>query len=344
MSADATTRTRPRARRLTRCGASATVAAVLLAGGCANQTRTVPLDLSTAGSASTPAPLGPVTPGKSSNGRTVLVTVDGDVQRSYRMHIPLTAPSGPRPLVIVLHTGGSRPQTVQYTVGMDNVADRLGLYVVYPEAVGGHWNDGRLDNIKSSGGVNDVDFLVSVLKDMRAREPIDLRRVFVVGHGDGGIMAACFAAAKPKLVTGIGLISSQLGDDTTCSPPKKPVSVLLVHGTADPIFPSEGSFDDGLRSFPATVDYFRALDRLSGSATTKKLADRDPQDGTRVSRAVWGDPKRLEVAVYTVRGGGHPWPGGETSSRTLARLGRTSRDLDTSAVIGHFALDVRARP
>jgi polyhydroxybutyrate depolymerase len=324
-----------------------TAAAVttLLVAGCGQPaTRTVPLNVSVPTSSNTADPtpsLGPVTPGKSSNGTTQLIAVDGNVQRKYRVHVPITAPAGPRPLVVVLHSGGSQPQTVQYNIGLDTVADRLGLYVAYPEAVGGRWNDHRKKSVKSSGGVNDVHFIAAVIRDMRLRQPIDLKRVFVIGHGDGGIMAACFAAARPAAVAGIGLISAQLADGTGCTPPKKRISVVIVHGTADPLFPSAGSVKDGVRSLPATVNYFRSLDRLSGRGVHRQLPDRDPHDGTRVSKTVWGDPKHYMVESYTVTNGGHPWPGAESSPRSLVRYGRTSRDLDTSALVGHFALDVR---
>lgn len=334
--------------RLPRIAAAVTASAItaVLLGGCATEPASVPITLP-AGSSDSAGPTpaaGPVTPGKSTNSTSYLISVDKNVQRDYRLHVPITAPDGPRPLVIALHSGGSRPETIQYNVGLDSVADRLGLVVAYPEAVGGHWNDGRKDNVKSSGGVNDVHFIEAVIRDVRKRQAVDLKRVFVVGHGDGGVMATCFARARPRAVAGIGLISSQLPDSSGCKPPNRPISVLLVHGTADPLFPVEGSDVDGLRSVPATLRYFRTLDRLKGSGTSKLLANRDRQDGTRVTKTTWGEPEKRLVAYYSVKHGGYPWPGGETSSRSLARLGRTSRDLDASAVIGHFALDVRPSP
>jgi polyhydroxybutyrate depolymerase len=327
------------------------MAAILIAlflAACGDQAQTVPIHVgdpapTTTGTSSTsPTTPAPVVPGKSSNGRTLLIPVGDELQRMYRVHIPLTAPEGPRPLVVVLHGGGSRPQTVQYSVGLDNVADRLGLYIAYPEAVGGYWNDGQAENVRKSGGVDDVAFIMAVIQDMRARQPIDLKRVFVVGHGEGGIMAACFAAAKPNAVAGIGLVSSQLIYDSRCLPRKKPISVLMVHGTKDPVFPWKGSLDKNLRTVKSTADYFLSINRLSGTGSKSAMADRDPHDGTRVAKTVWGEPKRYMLALYVVTNGGHPWPGSDTSSRNLATSGRTSRDLDTSAIIGHFALDVRA--
>jgi polyhydroxybutyrate depolymerase len=192
-----------------------------------------------------------------------------------------------------------------------------------------------------SGGVDDVAYIMAIIRDMRARQPIDLSRVFIVGHGDGGVMAACFAAARRNAIAGIALVSSQLADGTGCSAPKKPISVLIIHGREDPVFPWNGSTDVGLRSVKATNDYFLSLNKLPQKGVKKAMTDRDPKDGTKVAKTLWGDPKRYMVALYTIDKGGYPWPGGETSSRSLVRLGRTSRDLDTSAIIGHFALDVR---
>lgn len=67
-------------------------------------------------------------------------------ERTYRVHLP---PSLKRvdkpPLLIVPHGGGgSGKQMERMTLGKFNtLADREGFIVVYPDALGRHWKDGR---------------------------------------------------------------------------------------------------------------------------------------------------------------------------------------------------------
>jgi polyhydroxybutyrate depolymerase len=315
----------------------------LALAGCGPSGGAIPVSVPLTTTTNATPTLGPVTPGRSNGGHTQLVSVGGE-QRSYRIHTPLTAPPGPRPLVIALHGGASSPQTMEYSIGLDNVADRLGLIVVYPEAVGGFWNNGRERSVKASGGLDDVAFLAAVLKDVRKRQQVDTARIFMVGQGDGGIMAMDFAGRRKGVLAGVAVVSAQLVNSYDFHPPTQPISVVIIHGTSDPAFPAGGTSDASaglLRSVRATTDYFLNLNGLSGAGKTTAMPDRDPSDGTSVRRTVWEKAGADSVALYTVKNGGYPWPGGVVSSRSLATKGRTSRDLDASSVVGHFALEVR---
>ncbi|MCL4219560.1 MAG: hypothetical protein KJ052_21475, partial [Candidatus Hydrogenedentes bacterium] len=66
------------------------------------------------------------------------------------------------------------------------------------------------------------------------------------------------------------------------------------------------------------------------------LPDIDPADGTSIKRYTYtGGLNGTEVVFYKVEGGGHTWPGGE---QYLAEwiIGKTSHDMDASAVIWDF--------
>jgi len=49
----------------------------------------------------------------------------------------------PMPVVFVLHGGGGTARQIERTTKFDDLAEREGFVVVYPESVGGNWNDGR---------------------------------------------------------------------------------------------------------------------------------------------------------------------------------------------------------
>ena len=59
-----------------------------------------------------------------------------------------------------------------------------------------------------------------------------------------------------------------------------------------------------------------------------------PADGTRVVRQAYKGP-RAAVALYTVRGGGHTWPGGRQYLPKFM-VGHTSQDINATRVIWDF--------
>ncbi len=150
---------------------------------------------------------------------------DGAV-RDYRVHVPPAARSG-RPLPLVLNLHGA---TQNATGG----GDRLGHGPVSPTATGtwsptptapgspGSWPPTRWPSRTSTGGtpgmccglpvsrhVDDVGFLLHVICRHRGgATPVDLRRVYMTGISNGGMMAYALASKASEAhrggVLGVG--------------------------------------------------------------------------------------------------------------------------------------------
>ena len=91
-----------------------------------------------------------------------------------------------------------------------------------------------------------------------------------------------------------------------------------------------------------TLAVYLGLDGLAGKKPTvdETVPDRDPLDGTRVRHMQWGPGKDGKiVTLYTVVGGGSPFPGGLPDTRDFAKVGRVTRDLSGASVIVRFALE-----
>jgi polyhydroxybutyrate depolymerase len=285
----------------------------------------------------------PATPGRSTNSNSVLI-LSGGYERTYRVHVPLTAPQGPRPLIIALHSGGGTPSGMEYGIGLDSAADRAGIYVVYPEGIGGFWNNGRPSSVVHSGGVNDYQFVLDTLADAERRNDIDPNRVFIAGQGDGAALALQIAARYPDVFAGVVAVSGQFILAPSVPMPTVPISVVFIHGTEDPYYPVAGVPDPKqgpIDSLAHTVNTYVALDH-AGAPQTKQLPDRAPLDATTITETTWTPgPQGYTVTLYTVQGGGSPWPGGSVNTRDLVQNGRTSQSLDASGVVEHFALDTK---
>src|SRR5258708_7950502 len=72
-------------------------------------------------------------------------TIDvAGTKRTYLLHVPADFPTDrPAPLVFVFHGGGSTAAGTERLTRFSRLADRERIIVVFPEALGMHWNDGR---------------------------------------------------------------------------------------------------------------------------------------------------------------------------------------------------------
>ena len=90
--------------------------------------------------------------------------------------------------------------------------------------------------------------------------------------------------------------------------PRRPVPMIVFHGTADPIVPYGGGTPTRFAPpMPSVAEWVREQARLNGcKATPEELPARGVVTGVR-----YPDPaRRADVVLYTIDGGGHTWPGG----------------------------------
>jgi len=77
--------------------------------------------------------------------------------------------------------------------------------------------------------------------------------------------------------------------------------------------------------------------RLAPTRRQRRDPDLDPSDGTRVSvEAHTRCRAGTEVALYTLTGGGHTWPGEDFQWLRFRRPGNISRDFDANQTILDF--------
>jgi polyhydroxybutyrate depolymerase len=115
----------------------------------------------------------------------------------------------------------------------------------------------------------------------------------------------------------------------------------MIHGDADPIVPYDGGevklgAHGVVWSVDRTVRFLAEADGCARQPVEETLPDRDPSDGTRVRRAIYGGGKRSsDVVLYTIEGGGHTWPGAMQYAPERF-VGRTSHDIDGTEIIWAF--------
>jgi polyhydroxybutyrate depolymerase len=260
--------------------------------------------------------------------------------RTYQLHVPAGASGKTLPLVVALNgRGGTGAEFSKYS-RFDAVADREGFIIVYPDGYQKSWADGRGGTPADQANVNDVAFISSLIDRVEKQFKIDPARVYATGMSNGAHMSQRLACELSNRIVAVGVVAATMGQNLEMScKPGKPVSVLLIHGTTDPLSPYAGGTESAGRgvviSAEAAVTKWVGLNACGLQPTIAALPD-TTNDGTRVNRWVYGGcSSGSEVVFYQIEDGGHTWPNAP-QYLPESLVGKTSRDLDASAVIWSF--------
>ncbi|WP_080500761.1 alpha/beta hydrolase family esterase [Burkholderia pseudomallei] len=268
------------------------------------------------------APLGPST--TAGTGSTLeRISVDGN-EISYVFHA-FSGLKGKAPTVIVLHGQNGNGEQMERVTGMSQLADTSKFIVAYPDQT----------------NVTSVKALISTLIASHNADPA---RIYVTGISHGGINTQQVGCQLSSQIAGIASISAGLPVplEEHCDL-VRPFPVILIHGTQDPIVPYNGGVPHTpnaqghnyrLLSEPNTFDFWRDHNGCTGQAAVTKVSG---TDGTVTRTTVSGCVNDAKVALYTVTGGGHTWPGGSTEQQRYASiLGPLNTKFDASQAIWNF--------
>jgi polyhydroxybutyrate depolymerase len=223
---------------------------------------------------SSPTPVGSVPSGSSSSGG---VTADAGAEaqapvddaaidkalegRPYKSFTPTEYDaSKPAPLVILLHGyTGSGAVTNAY-LKLSEVTSKRGIFLAYSDGTTDSqgkkfWN--ATDSCCNFFGsaVDDVAYLGAVISDMQRKFAIDPKRVFIMGHSNGGFMAHRLACDLAPRIAGIASLAGGVYLDAAKCAAAAPVSVLQIHGTADgTVNYSGGVFTTGVPAYPGAKE------------------------------------------------------------------------------------------
>jgi polyhydroxybutyrate depolymerase len=219
--------------------------------------------------------------------------------------------STPTPLLIVLHGYGSSGRQHAEYFGLLADAEEHGYLLAYPDgtfdrAGNRFWNatDGCCNFYGST--VDDVAYLGAVIDDVAAHYAVDPKRVYVVGHSNGGFMAHRLACEiGGRLAAIVSLAGATWLNPATCGA-ANPVNILEVHGDADETIPYTGR--PNYPSAPQTVAIWAQKNRCAGAIASlgpnKDLDTQLPGPETRIESYA-GCPPDGAAGLWTIQGGRH---------------------------------------
>jgi polyhydroxybutyrate depolymerase len=266
--------------------------------------------------------------------------VSSGQKREYLLHVSSSYDRAkPTPLVISLHGAGSWPATQREASQWNRAADEQGFIVVYPA---GTTLDGSGTGVlpfrvwlTEPGPTVTADsrFISDLIDSLSATYNIDPARIYANGLSNGGDMAFALSCTLSHRIAAIGMVAAAHALTWSWCTDPHPVPLIAFHGTADPLVPYNGAETSWLNprpfpNIPGFVAHWGRRNRCVGRPTESEVAP----DVSR--REYTGCAADASVVLYTIRGGGHQWPGGKPFPIWIA--GPTSRRIDATSLMWAF--------
>lgn len=272
------------------------------------------------------------------------------LSRRYKIHFPKGhSRETKRPVVIYIHGGGGDMRAA-YMDGIDKFSDKYGFILAVPEGTGdvrlGHmrakWNGGKWAGGECCGSADDVGFIVRMIDAIKENFGVDEKRIYATGISNGGLMVNRLACELSDRIVAIAAVAPA-GVMADCRP-VRPMSVMDIHGTADPANPPDGSKPRGIFQEGSGSGFAMPYKRMTPDevvAKWKKIngCSEEYEEGYSRGGAHCVTYNQCaagaEVALCMVEGMGHAYPSG-SQYLSASMVGRVSYDISFNQIWEFF--------
>jgi polyhydroxybutyrate depolymerase len=275
-------------------------------------------------------------------------TTSGGAPRWYVRHAPASYDgTKPTPLVVDLHgyLEGAELHEINSRLGV--FGDAHGFVTITPQGSGDvvpGWDVER--------DAADVRFVGDLLDEAGRTLCIDDRRIFVTGLSNGAFLASTLACVYADRIAAVAPVAA-LRDPPGCKP-ARPVPIVTFAGTGDEFVAFTGGLGPRAQAASANDGTGRMLGETSGgklvarSASMPKITaawakrnrcaakPKETSVASDVTLVRYRCPKRADVELYRIDGGGHTWPGSEFSRQIESFLGPTTFSINANEVMWAF--------
>lgn len=258
--------------------------------------------------------------------------------RTYQLFVP-PGSSGARPLVIALHGGGGNGAQLAKSAGLIDTATKEGFILALPEGSSRFgkletWNAGGCCAYAMREKIDDIGFIRSMIDELERTQPVDPKRVYVVGMSNGGMMAERVAIELgDRIAAAAVFVGALFGNEPR---PVAAVPMLIVNAEKDEQVPVAGGTSttgivrrsQGMPYKPSryAATFWATANRCATSPTKTETVD--------YVRERWtGCASGADVDFYIMKGAEHGWPG-----RGSGRPGvtRNTGKIDGTALMWDF--------
>jgi polyhydroxybutyrate depolymerase len=279
----------------------------------------------------------------------------GTYNRTFEYYIPNSYTGSEEvPLLFSFHGLGSTGDAQRDLTKFDELAEQEGFIAVFPDATeldpddypeaelppltGAEiqWNLGG-ESLQYYAGIDDVGFVSDMVAWFGDNYNVDESQIYSTGMSDGALFSYLLAFNLTGTFAAIAPVCGPMpwGFEVLLEP--NPTTVILTHGTDDPILAYDGYGGSGgnvTYSVNETIDFWLDVDEIpSETEPVETVWGPTSSDSTIVTRYVYsGGTAGTEVILFKIDGGGHTWPSGIDYAPEFA-IGKVTTHIDGSALI-----------
>lgn len=190
--------------------------------------------------------------------------------RPFTVHVPASNPgNAPAPLLILLHGYGASGAVQEGYLNLTPATDAHHMLYAYADGTTNainkrYWNatDACCDPVNA---VDDSAYVTAIIADVKSHHRVDPRRVFIVGHSNGGFMAYRMACDHADEIAAIVSLEAATWSDPGKCAPSQGVATLEIHGTTDTTIKYDGG-TTGIATYPSATTTVLTWARYNGCA------------------------------------------------------------------------------
>ncbi|NRQ41755.1 alpha/beta hydrolase [Rheinheimera sp. YQF-2] len=242
--------------------------------------------------------------------QTQLIQLGG---RKYWLALPDNyQPANSYKLLLAFHHSGGRGKEMQSLSQFDKISNDY--IVAYPESEQVEWNEGCECNIAHRLGADDLGFTSNMIAEIQQRHNVTPGEVYAAGYSQGGLFVQNLACNLPHAFKAVAVVAAPMSIQLASScAPTQPVSMMMVHGTADPVLPYNGMVHSnfGLISSPDAIALLAEKNSSLPYVLQKSLH-------ANVNLSSYHNGKQ-KFQLFSIKDGGHNWQfdGFDTSRKIL---------------------------
>lgn len=246
--------------------------------------------------------------------------------RAYKLFVPKSATGTDLPLIVMLHGCKQSPDDFAAGTRMNDLADRHGFLVAYPEQPANAnpnkcWN--WFSPADQQRGIGEPSLIAGITRQIMETHAVAPSRVFVAGLSAGGAAAAVMGVTYPDLFAGVGVHSglacgsavnltsalAAMRSGGAGIAASRLIHSIVFHGDRDSIVHPQNANQ--------VIEQSQAQRSLKQSVTGGQSAD-----GTKHTRTVHRDGAgRALLEQWVIHGAGHAWSGGSPAGSYTSATG-----------------------
>jgi polyhydroxybutyrate depolymerase len=244
------------------------------------------------------------------------------IENHYRtFHFNKTAKRESASLIFILHgSGGTGLRMMQEAAKLELWAENRNYILVYPNGYKKFWNECRKASTAEANkiDINEQAFFIKMMEYFTTNYGTSPEKNFVIGFSGGGHMAFKLAQTIPEKIFGICTIVANLPDTSNndCIIIKKPISVMLVNGTADSVSPYNGGKMNTagvslgtVQSVQKTFEYWGKANNTYTKNPIRPMREYfDTTSHTSTRTKIYEKPLKPSTVSITIHNGKHEFP------------------------------------